>query len=159
MKNNIKTTFVLLFTLLIFAPVFAQQPMPAIEEKEPVKTEFPKEAITKFIEASKNIEAIQQKTEQEMLKIVEKENLEVDRFNEIAQSKQNPEAELDVTEKEMKSFETAIGHFQEIQEKMQNEMEQAIIEKNIEIDEYKEIMLAYQQNKEFQQKINLLMQQ
>lgn len=163
MKINIKNISIILFSLLIFASAFAQEKTQAkqepTKEQQQVKTNFSDETLSKFIEASKSIDAIQQKTEQEMIKIVEKENLSVDRFNEIAQTQQNPEVELDVTDKELKSFEKAVGQFQEIQMQMQSKMENAIKEKNIDVNEYKEIMFAYQQNQEFQQKINSLLQQ
>ncbi|MDQ3190090.1 MAG: DUF4168 domain-containing protein [Bacteroidota bacterium] len=168
MKNNIKNFSIILFSLLIFASAFAQeQKQPQQEqnlnqmlnqEQKQIKTDYSDKTLSKFIEASKSIDQIQQQTEQEMIKVVEKENLNVERFNEIAQAQQNPEAELDVTEKELKSFETAVGQFQKIQEQMQSKMENAIKEKNIELDEYKEIMFAYQQNQEFQKKINSLLQ-
>lgn len=166
MKINLKNISIILFSLLMFASAFAgnmqQEQELSKEQKQElpeVKTNFSEATLANFIKASKSIEQIQQQTEQEMIKAVEKENLNVDRFNEIAQAKQNPEVELNVTDKELKSFETAINQFEQIQVQMQSKMEDAIKEKNIGLDEYKEIVYAYHQNKEFQQKINSMLQQ
>ncbi|MBA3901051.1 MAG: DUF4168 domain-containing protein, partial [Bacteroidetes bacterium] len=62
-----------------------------------------------------------------------------------------------VTEEQMESFKKLMPEFQEIQMQMQTTMAKAIEAHKMKIDEYQEIMMAYQKDAELQKKVNEMM--
>lgn len=66
--------------------------------------------------------------------------------------------DTDISEADKAAFQSAMQKVQTIEMAMQQEMEQAIQSNNLEMNEYQEIMQAYQQSPELQQQVNEMMQ-
>ena len=123
--------------------------------------QYPEETLQSFIEASMEIHQIQEAGEQKMLQALEKENLDVDTFNEIAEMMNGNEttSQDDISAAQILSFNNVIERFQAIQSEMRQEMENAITGKGMGIEEYQQIIEDYYQDPELQQKINEMIQQ
>lgn len=138
---------VLSFTLLMFAFVAVAQQAP----------EYSDEDIEEFIEANKKVATIQQENQEAMVQAIEGADLDVDRFNEIMQAQQGQDAEADVSSEEMESFQSAAEEVMAIQNEMQQKIEKAL-EDDMGAEKYQQMMMAYQSDPAFQQKVNELLQ-
>jgi len=152
--------FFLLAALFASSGVLAQQvaPAPAQATTPPQITE---QKLVQFVEASQEINKIQQGMQEEMVQAIEGEGLDIDKFNTMASQQRDPSAapDADISDADKAAFESAMQKVQTMQMAMQQEMEQAIQSKNLQMNEYQEIMQAYQQSPELQQQVNEMMQQ
>jgi hypothetical protein len=131
----------------------------APQQQEQTENSYPKEKLKKFVDASKDISTIHQEGEEKMISAIEKENLDIETFNKIAELKMNPQ-EADagsVSPEEVEAFDRVMPELQLIQIQMQQEMESAIKETGMEVEEYTEIMEAYRSDPELQAEINSML--
>lgn len=119
-----------------------------------VREDFTEEELQSFIDANKQAITVQQSAEQHMMDAIQNEGLDVNKFNEILTSRQNPEMKTEATEEDQAKFDSAVQKVMEIQEKMVSEMENAIKQSGMSIQEYEEMLLAYQQSPKVQQQVN-----
>jgi hypothetical protein len=151
---KIKNPFLILVMFFMSIGLINAQVAP---QDSPGNSEYSKEKLEKFVEATKEISEIQQNGEQKMIQVIEKEkNLDVETFNKIAEAMMNAEQpeEGEISEAEIESFNNVMPELQMIQMQMQQEMESAITDRGLEISEYQEVMEAYQRDPQVQQKIN-----
>jgi len=89
---------------------------------------------------------IQQESQQKMQKIVQNEGLELQRFQVIMQSKQNPKAadSIEVTEKEEKAIANIQSKMAKMNQKAQQEFLEAVEENGLTQKRYQEIAQALQ---------------
>jgi hypothetical protein len=125
----------------------------------PKQTEIKAEKLENFIAASKDISLLQQESEQKMLKTLETQNLDVETFQKIAAMQYNPEQpkSAEVTSEQLESFKKLMPQFQEMQMEMQKNMVKAIENRQLKINEYQEIAMAYQTDANLQKRINEMM--
>jgi len=112
----------LLITILALTPAIAQ---------ESTQTEVSDQDLKKFAAVLQEIQAVNQQAQQDMVVIVEDEGLEIKRFNEIRQAQANPDMEVDVSEEEVKMFNSATEELVKIQEDAQKDMESEIKEEGL----------------------------
>lgn len=147
-----------LFIVLLMGTsvVLAQVPqqMPQQQTKDVSDDEIEQFALA-FVE----IQNIEQKMQPEMVQAVEKEGIEVQRFNEIMNAQQDPNQEVDASEEELKKFAAANREIEDIQNQAQREMMGKIAESGLSVDRYQEIMTAVRNNPELQQKLQQSMQE
>ena len=157
---GIKATFSLCLLLLMAGAAMAQvaQPQPQ-EQQQPVRADFSNEELEKFVDVYVQVIEIQQENETVMLKAIEEENLEVNRFQEIlnAQQQQQSAADINATAEEMAAFNNAAQKIIAVQQEANTEMQQ-LIEQDLGLETYEQIVLAYQQSPEVQQRVNELLQ-
>ena len=110
-----------------------------------------------FIKANEKVVLIQEESEQKIVKTIEDEGLSVDRFNEILESRQNPEKKIDTSPEEITSFNSAAQVIISENRKTEEQMIILIEQEGIDVGTYQEIMIAYQQNPEIQKKVNDLL--
>ncbi|MDQ3190653.1 MAG: DUF4168 domain-containing protein [Bacteroidota bacterium] len=136
-------------TTVISSPVFNQE------------SEYSVETLDKFILATKQISLIQEQGEQKMVETIENEDLDIDTFNKIAEMMINPEnaEQIEVTPRQMDSFTFVLEKLQLLQIEIQQEMEQAIVDNNMSIEDYQKIVEDYHNNPAFQQQINEMLQE
>lgn len=121
---------------------------------------FSDNELKQFAHAAGKVVVIQQETEQKMIKVIEEENLEVQKFNEILEAQQNqPTADIDVSEEDLQKFDKVAGKIVEIQTEVQGEMMKAIEEEGLAPEKYEQILLAYQSNPEVRDKVNAMFQE
>ena len=147
--RTMKITSLLLFTLIIGMGAFAQT-----EQKE----EISDQELKQFASALQQIQVINQQAQQAMVKAVEEKGLEVQRYNEIQQAQQDPNQEAEVTEKELKQYETATQELEEIQVQIQQQMQAKIVEEGLTVNRYQEIAAVIQNDPELHQKLQEYLQ-
>ncbi|WP_242921356.1 DUF4168 domain-containing protein [Pontibacter liquoris] len=114
--------------------------------------------MKQFADANNRLMALQQVSEQKMMKILEEEHLSVEKFNQMAQAHQQQKlTEVQATPEEMAAFNKSAQRIMELQPTLQTEAEAAIKKDGMALDKYQEMMTAYQQDPAFQEKVNKLM--
>nr|WP_255709896.1 DUF4168 domain-containing protein [Pontibacter harenae] len=95
-----------------------------------------------------------------MIDIIKEEDLEVSRFNEIAQAhRQQTIDELEVSEEEMTSFNNAAQQIVEMQPTAKQEVDDAIEAEGLTVERYEEILEAYEKDPEVKAKVQAIIQQ
>ena len=153
------------FTFMFFGAftAFAQVPVPnepGLGVQEGEARNFSDEELEQFVTVYQKASEIQQKNEAEMIQAIEDENLEMERFNEILMSRQNQQApeEINATAEELNSFNKAAEKIMQVQQEAQTEITQ-LIEEELGAQTYQEIVSAYQQDPEVQEKVNQMLQE
>lgn len=145
-----------MFTCIAFAAT-AQQGQPQMQmqqQPQQEKLEVSDEKLQQFVDLSIEIQEVQQSSEKEMLSAIEQENLDVQKFQMLAQSQQNPKAEVDATEEEMEAFSRAAEKVTEIQMGMQGEIQEKIQQNGFDQQEFQQISMAYQRDEDLQRRVN-----
>lgn len=146
------------FSILIFSGVmaFSQQFQPPGQtQQKPVSDE----EIQKFATAMSNVQTVNQQAQQEMVKAVTDEGIEVSRYNEIYEAQQNPNQDVDSSEEEMEQFRSASQKIQKIQQKTQGQIEKDIQKAGLSMQRYQEISTQVQGDPDLQEKVREQMQQ
>ncbi len=136
--------------------VYAQ--MPQQPQQQEVRTDFTDEELEKFVTAAQEVMAIQQQTSQQVHESIEEEGLTVQEFQQMFQAMQDPQTEFEATAEEEQAFDNAMQKVSEIQQGADERSMQAVEDAGLSYQEYEEIMTAYQQSPEVQQRVNELMQ-
>jgi hypothetical protein len=156
-----KSKFFLFFLLFFVASALSFESMAQNEyghnPQLEVREDFSDQELEQFIEANKNAIVVQQGAEQKMIRAIQDEGLDINKFNDILTSKQNPNYESQATPEEHSKFDNAVEEVVKIQEEMIGDMESAIEQAGITIETYEEILIAYQQNPKIQEKINQML--
>jgi Domain of unknown function (DUF4168) len=124
------------------APQAAPSPAPA---SEPVsQTE-----VEKFASTVKQFQTIQQEAQQQAGQILEGEDLSVDRFNEILQTQQNPQApqpSTAVSSQERQKFDRAVSKLDELRQSTRQRMDQALQSQGFERERFSQILAQVRQD-------------
>ncbi len=116
--------------------------------------------LQRFATTMKQLQGIQKQAQEAMVQAVEEQGLTVERFNEIAQSRQNLEqAPVDVSAEEAQTFQNAIAQIGQIRDEAQGSMETAVQQEGLDVEKFNGIAQAIQTNPELQQKVIQMIQQ
>lgn len=113
--------------------------------------------LKQFADAYQDVQMENQKINQEMMKVIEDGGLEVDRFKELQQANSNPDEKTDATKEELKKQEKIVAKIQEMTPQLQKRMEGVIGKSGLDMEKYKAIAAAVQQDQDLQQKLQKLM--
>ncbi len=141
-----KITLLSLVGIFIFGTAVIAQPTQQAEE-------VTDREIGQFASSLQEVQQINQQAQEKMVKAIEDEGLEVQRFNEIQQSQQVPDQPSDATEKELKIYQSAVSKLQVIQNNAQQKMEEKITDEGLTVMRYQEIMGMIQSDAALQQRI------
>lgn len=144
LKLNHMKNFILAVTLLFSAATFAQ-------------TEVSDSELNKFADAYKAVQMENQEVQQSMVEMIQKEGLELDRFQSIQQATVNPEVEVDATREELANYKKVMAGIEKMQPKLQEDMAKLIADNGLSLDRYQEIGAALQSDQELQQKLQAIM--
>ncbi len=125
------------------------------QQNQPQAGDISDEELKKFA----GVFMAEQEIQQEMMAIIQKEGLTVQRYQQIQQASSNPEQEPDATEEEMKQYEAVMASIQEIQPQAQKKIQDKIEEEGLTEQRYQEINMAMQQNQELQNRFQTIMQE
>ncbi len=154
MKKRIFATAILsIFTTV----VFAQQQMPMPQQQQEVTTDYSDQEIEKFVEANLKVTKVQQEAEKKAMGIIEENDLELDRFNEIVAIQQG-QSDEEASPEEMKAFNAAAQKIMANNQETQSKMIATLDNHGISQEKYKNIMMAYQQDEEFRKKVDVVVQ-
>ncbi|MDK2977783.1 MAG: hypothetical protein PWP52_497 [Bacteroidales bacterium] len=148
--KKISSLFLTLFVSSTF--IFAQTP------QVPQKTDVSDQDLETFAAAFEQVQVLNQKAQQDMVKAVQDEGLSVQRYNEMLQSEEDPTQDAKPTDEEKSQFENINQKIRAIQQKAQQSMQQKIQDEGLTVKRYQEIAFALQNSTELQQKLQKLMQ-
>lgn len=138
----------------------AQAPSPQPKVQPAPQVQVSPAELEKFANAIKQLRVIQQASQAEMVKAVQSEKLSEQRFIQIYQVQQNPQAPTTpkVTPTEKQSFDKAFAKIGQIQQTTQTKMKQVVQSQGMEVQRFNQIFAAVRQNPTLQQKIQQLLQ-
>ena len=139
-------------TLLCSAAVIAQdttrQPSTAMRE------DFSDAELTSFVKVNEKVMQIQVEGEQKMIKAIQDEGLTVERFNQILEEQRDPQRGGETSSEELSSFNNAAQQILQENARLEQQMETSIKEEGIDVETYKQILLAYQQIPDIKDRVN-----
>ncbi len=143
-----------------FGVMAQQNPASAPQQNQQIETDFEDKELEQFASAAGKVVVIQQETEEKMIQAIEKEDLEITKFNEILMAQQNQQTDqLEATPEDLQKFDKAAAQVMKIQTEVQQEMVEAIQEEGLEPQKYEQILLAYQSDANIKAKIDALISQ
>ena len=134
-----------------FQGQFEQQQAPQIEVSD--------DELESFVEVSTVAQQIQMEAQSDMVAVVEEEELTVETYNVIAESRymDQPDDQLDVTQEELDKFEAASERIGEMERELDQAVAQAVEQEGMSMDRFMEINVALQQDPALQQRIQQMM--
>ena len=140
-------------------PVPSASPAPAASPTAAQEKVSPEE-LKKFASATKQLLAIVNDTETQMVQAVQKQGLTDTRFKEIYQSKQNPAAKpaTQITPKEEEGYKQAVTQLSQIQKDAQTKMDQAVASQGLPLERFNQIFAAVQKDPQLKQEVRKMIQ-
>jgi len=140
-------------------PVAAQAPpqqTPPQQAPTPSQAEVSPETIDQFVAAFKQVQAIRESAQADMAAAVEAEGLTIEEFNAMVEAQQDPDsqASMDLTQQDIESFMAAADRVSTIQQDAQGDIEAAIQDEGLAVEEFNQILALAQQDPQLRQVIN-----
>lgn len=151
MKSFKKMYPIVVFFFLGITGIFAQQPQQPAQPTEVSDAE-----LKQFASAYTRVQSIDQQIQQKMVAEIQKEGLDIQKFNEILNAEQDPNQEADATEEELEKFAVVHEAIEQIQNQAQQDMQKIITDNKLTVQRYQEIMMAVQSDPALQQKLQKL---
>lgn len=158
-RENMKLTKLFSSLLLVFimgsASVMAQTPTMPPQQK---KIEVSDAELTEFAQVFQKMRMVNQEAQQKMIQVVQEEDFELQRFNEIHQAKMDPEKEVETTEKEEEKYKVVVAELESMQPKFQQRIEDLIKESDLSMERYQQLAMALRTDPQLQQRLQAIMQ-
>lgn len=155
-RSNKWAGMVMFFMMLGSTAVFAQtQQQPQQQQQQ---TEITDAELTKFVKALQGMQMVTQQAQQEMMTLVQKEGMEIQRFNEIHEAAMNPEVKLEATPEEIAKHKEIIAQLETMQADVQQQLEKLITEQGLSLEKYEMIAMKLQSDTQLQQRIQQMLQ-
>jgi hypothetical protein len=171
LKQILKGSAVLVFLVAGNLSALAQTPESKPQTPESPAQETPQtqedagqavspEELQQFAKVIPSLQAINQTAQQKFAQVIEQSDLSVERFQELAQAQQSPEAQpsTPATPEEQQSFNQIASAIQSIQQETLAEQEQVVRSGGLEPSRFGEILVAVQRNPALQQQVQQLLQ-
>lgn len=139
----------------------SQATQPAPTQPAPARQANVSQAeLQKFASAVKKLQPIQKQALSQISQAIQQEKLSEQRFGEIYQARQNPQAQpaKKISPQESKQFEQANAKIAQIQQSTQSQMEQTVKSEGLDIKRFNEIFLTIRQNPDLLQKVQKMIQ-
>ncbi|WP_353130378.1 DUF4168 domain-containing protein [Parapedobacter pyrenivorans] len=136
----------LILAMVGTSAVIAQEQGP-VQPQQEIRQDFQKKELDYFLNANLKINEIQMEAQSEMMKVIEKEGISVEKFNEIASAQQNPDSTaVKPDPKEVESFQKAAEKITGMQPAIEERMVKAVEAEGLDVETYQQIAQAYQQS-------------
>ena len=122
-----------------------------------VQVEVSDEELTEFAQVFQQMRVINQEAQQEMIAVVQDQEFELKRFNEIHMAKQDPNETVETTDVEDKKYNLVVAELQTIQPKFQKKMETVISDSDLSMERYQKLAMALRTDTELQQRLQEMM--
>lgn len=119
-----------------------------------MREDFSDDELQSFLKANEKVMTIQLEAEEKMINAIEGEGLTLDRFNQILEEQRDPQRGVETSPEELKSFNNAAEAILQENDRVEKQMTTSIEAEGIDIETYKQIMLAYQQDPDVQGRVN-----
>jgi len=128
-------------------------------EEPAMEVDVSDEELQEFVEVSTVAQEIQMGAQNEMVAIVEEEGLDVETYNLIAEARFNEQSDedLNVSQEDIEKFESASEAVSELEQKLDEEMTEAIEAEGMDMERFMELNMALQQDPELQQRVQEMM--
>ncbi len=157
-KNTLtKKIFTSLFAL-VFITVSLAMSGCGPRDAEAEGNGFTDEELKLFVEAVQQIMPLNQISQMQMMGELEDQDISIEKFNEINQALQMGQ-EPDATQDEMDAFNIAMDNIEEIQIEFEEILKETIEETGLSFDRYEEIIMAYEEDPELQDRIHNLLEE
>lgn len=154
MKMNIKA-LVLCAGLIAGTTAFAQAPqLPQPQETQQIKVSDAE--LEKFAQAIRTLQSAEQESQKKMIAIVEEQDLDIEKFNEIHQAKMQ-NLEVKASEADQQKHQKAVAKLEAMQPEIMKMMESIITTEGLTMERFQQIAAAMQSNPELQQRLQQLM--
>jgi predicted RNA-binding protein with RPS1 domain len=150
--------FSLLSAILLFGNVLYAQ-LPSAPQVQEQKAQFTNAEIVSFVETIKRVIPVQQETQQKMINKIDENGMTVEKFNELASKIQMQGSTDDLPEKEVEKFEKINTDLETIQKESESTINNAIEKNGMTMEQYQQMVMAYQSNPELKQKVDEMLQQ
>ncbi len=148
-----KTVSLMLMVFFVMGGVAYAQQQQMQQQQQPQK-EYSAEEIDLFAEAVATALPVQQESEQKMIAEIEKQGMELDEFNQIAQQMQQGAQPEGLSDEKMETFQSISEEIQAINMETQKKVNEIITEVGISPAMYQEMISAYSTNAEIKQKVD-----
>ncbi|MFD2034868.1 DUF4168 domain-containing protein [Belliella marina] len=146
----------LIFTLFIGFGAIAQQMM---QPQTQVKEDFSDQEFEEFVKINLVLIPLQEKSQGDMVKAIEENDLKVERFQELAQAQQaGTLQEVASGAEEMASFNNAGQKVMEMQQGLQTEIQKTIKDSGLSEEQFQEMYMAYTQSPKVKEKVDKMIE-
>jgi hypothetical protein len=154
MKLNLKA-LMLGAALIAGTTAFAQTPqLPQGQETQQINVSDVE--LEKFAQTIQALQIAEQQSQQKMIAVVEEQDLDIEKFNEIHQAKMQ-NAEVKASEADQKKHEQAVAKLEAMQPEIMKVMETIITKEGLTMERFQQIAAAMQSSPELQQRLQQLM--
>ena len=144
----------LLFVLAIGTASVAAQSTTMPQQE---KIEVSDAELTEFADVFQKMRMMNQEIQKEMMTVVQNEEFELQRFNEIHQAKMDPEKDIETTSEEDKKYDAVVTELETIQPEFQKKMQAVITESDLSMERYQQLAMALRSDAELQQRLQEMM--
>lgn len=130
-----------------------QQMRPGQQLQQPGNAEVSDKELKKFAAINKKMQAINQEMQQKMTQIIEKNEMDMNQFNQIQQNQQNPNSDIDVSESDMNKYKAIINEIRENQTQIQKKAQDIVESEGLTMQRYQEIGNLISNDPEMQNKL------
>ena len=145
----------LLFVLAVGTASVSAQTNTLPQQQE--KIEVSDAELNQFAEVFQKMRMMNQEVQKEMMSVVQEEDLELKRFNEIHQANMDPNKEIETTKEEEKKYQAIVTEFEVIQPEFQKKMEAVIAESDLSMERYQQLAMALRSDAQLQQRLQEIM--
>lgn len=116
--------------------------------------------LTNFANAYTEIQEVNEKAQTQMTKVIEDSGMEIQTFNMMYQASQNSAVEMptEATQADTEKYEEVVVQIEKMQPTFQKEMEDAIVDNNLTVERYQQVVTQLQTDPELQQKLQSRLQ-
>ncbi|MGA8854679.1 MAG: DUF4168 domain-containing protein [Christiangramia sp.] len=109
--------------------------------------------LSQFAEVFQKMRMMNQEAQKDMMAVVQDEDFELQRFNEIHQAKMDPKKEIETTPEEDKKYKAVVTELEEMQPEFQKKMQEVITESDLSMERYQQLAMALRSDAELQQRL------
>lgn len=113
--------------------------------------------LTQFADAYQEMQIQNQEAQQEMVKIIEDEGMDVQRFSTIQQASMDPNQEVEATDAEMKMHDNAIAKMQKMQPEMEKKASEKIVTTGLTMERFEALAAVIQKDQALQQRLQTIL--
>ena len=141
------------------SPLLAQtQQTEPVQQGSQEKIEVSDAELSKFADAFKQIQVVANQQQQKMVKTVEDEGLDVQRFNEIHTASMDKSKEMDATPEEIKKHEAITTKLDTMQNDFEDTIKKIVENQDISYERFEQVQMALQTDTDLQQRLQKMIQ-
>lgn len=140
-----------------FAQGMGQQQMPDV----PTSDDVSDEELNQFVTTISDIEPIQVELQTDVQKLVEEQDISMERFQQLMMAMQNPQMadQVDISDEEREQIQNIQPDLSDLQMKAEEKMVEKIEENGLNVQRYQAIMMGAQQDQELMTRLQAALEE